>query len=148
VGVYRVSRVRRAQLLDEHFVRPDSFDLATFWQDWCAEFETSRPVFDFQLRFAPDLIPKLCQIFGEGVRQRVEEAPPADNDGWLTLDFTLETLEMARNAVLSFGPMGEVVAPVRLRDSVIEHATGLLTLYARTPTLSVDPVPEPVQDGD
>lgn len=131
IGVYRVSRVQDAVLSEEHFKRPGEFDLAAYWTEWCAEFEASRPCYPFTLRVAPEFLPTLPQIFGEGVRALIARAGPPDAEGWITLSLTLETLEMARSYVLGFGALVEVLEPRELRDSVLDFAARIVAFYTR-----------------
>lgn len=127
--VHRVSRIRSAVLTDETFHRPAGFDLAAFWRDWCAEFEASRPSYPVTLRVAPDFLPMLSQVLGEGVHPLIAAAGPPDAAGRLTLSLTFETLDAARNHVLGFGTGVEVIEPAELRQSVIETARRIVTLY-------------------
>jgi predicted DNA-binding transcriptional regulator YafY len=129
MGVYRVSRVQAAELTEERFERQEGFDLAAYWTEWCVEFEASRPVYPVTLRVAPDLVPTLAHVFGDGIYARVEEARPPDAEGWITLSCTFEHLPMARTQVLGFGTMAEVVEPAELRQSVVEFARGITALY-------------------
>ena len=127
--VYRVSRVQQARLTDEHFERPAEFDLATFWGQWCKAFETSRPKYPVTLRVAPEFLPVLPQIFGEGIHALIARAGPPDDRGWVTLTLTFESLEAARTRVLGLGTHVEVVAPPALRESVLETATRIVAFY-------------------
>lgn len=130
VRIYRVSRVQEAALVEESFERPDDFDLATFWTAWCAEFESSRPRYPVTLRVAPEFVPVLPQILGEGVRAQIHAAGPADDEGWITLSLTFETLGIARSRVLGFGTMVEVLEPHELRASVLDLARRIVAFYA------------------
>ena len=51
--VQRVSRLLDARLAEETFARPVDFDLAAFWQDWCAEQERSRFYYAVTARISP-----------------------------------------------------------------------------------------------
>jgi predicted DNA-binding transcriptional regulator YafY len=130
--VYRVSRVQKARLTDEYFERPAGFDLATFWDQWCKAFETSRPQYPVTLRVAPDFLPVLPQIFGEGIHTLIAHAGPPDDRGRVTLTLTFECLEAARSQVLGLGTQVEVIAPPALRESVLETATRVVAFYAAT----------------
>ncbi len=128
-GVYRVSRIEEATLLDATFERPGKFDLAAFWPAWCAEFEASLPRYQVQVRVAPDLVPVLPTIYGEGVHSLIAEAPAPDAEGWLTLSFTFGSFDEARNSILGLGTGAEVVEPQELRDSVIRTAASVVASY-------------------
>jgi predicted DNA-binding transcriptional regulator YafY len=43
IRVFRIARIASARPLAEAFDRPAGFELATFWRQWSAEFEASRP---------------------------------------------------------------------------------------------------------
>ena len=55
--VYQVSQVVEAAIAEESFERPVDFDLAAFWQAWCAEVEENRSYYPVVVRVAPDLVP-------------------------------------------------------------------------------------------
>ena len=87
------------------------FDLAAFWQDWCAEQERSRFFYSVAARISPQLLPQLPRLFGDRLRDRIAEAGPADAEGWITLELAFELLEAARDRLLSLGSSVEVLAP-------------------------------------
>lgn len=129
--VYRVSRVLDARVTDEHFERPTDFDLAAFWESWCAGQEEHRPHYPVTARVAPDLVPLLPLYFGEHIRDPIAQAAPPDADGWITLTLPFERLETARERILGFGRAVEVLEPQALRHSVIDFATQIAAFYAR-----------------
>ncbi len=126
---YRVSRIREVRLTDEHFTRPDDFDLGAYWRAWCSAFEASLWHYPAVLRFSPEIVPVLPQTFGEGIFRQIESAIP-DEDGWITLPITFDTYESARGMVLGFGSLVEVVEPDELRAGVIEVAARIVAAYA------------------
>jgi predicted DNA-binding transcriptional regulator YafY len=128
--VYRISRVQDAEMTKDRFERPDDFDLAAFWTAWCAEFESSRPKYYVTVRVAPEEVSLLPVMLGEGARSLIDKAGPPDDEGWITLSLTFESLGAARTRVLGFGTMMEVVEPQELRDSVLDLATRVAALYA------------------
>jgi predicted DNA-binding transcriptional regulator YafY len=129
IRAHRVSRLLDVQILDESFVRPNEFDLAVFWQAWCAEFETSRPIYPVLARVAPHLVPDLPRYFGEHMRERIAQADPPDAEGWITLELTFENLWWARERLLGFGGAIEVLEPEPLRLSIADYAQQILNLY-------------------
>jgi predicted DNA-binding transcriptional regulator YafY len=125
LGVYRISRVQDATLTGERFERRPGFDLATFWAEWCAEFEASRPRYPVTLSVAPGLVPQLWP-WAEPKESESSEGV----EGWVTMSITFETLEMARRHVLNMGAMVRVLEPQELRDSLLDLATRIVALYA------------------
>ena len=128
--VFRVSRIHRAILLDETFSYPADFDLASYWQNWCAEFKASIPRYPVTIRVAPAGHALLPQILGESVRGLIEKAAPPDADG-------CESLQGAQGWLLCFGNLIEVVEPPELRDSIIQLATALVDFYCTKPVTAI-----------
>jgi len=128
--VYRVSRVMDARFTDETFERPADFDLAAFWKQSCEELEAGQPCYTATVRVAPDLAPYLPHYFGDEIRRQIQAATP-DEEGWLTLEFTFESLEAARERILGFGRAVEVLSPQALRDTVLDFAQQIVALYTR-----------------
>ena len=129
VRVYRVDTVLEASIMDERFERPADFDLAAYWQAWCAEVETNRPSYPVTARIAPDLVPSLPRHFGTHVHQLLTLAGPPDDAGWVTLTLPFERLEEARVRILGFGRAIEVLVPEALRRSVQDFAHQIVSLY-------------------
>ncbi|GCE07188.1 transcriptional regulator [Dictyobacter aurantiacus] len=125
---FRIARIQRIEALQETFKRPEGFQLARYWGEWCARFFPSYPV---TLQVAPKGIPRLMQIFGESISDDLLSAQP-DHTGWRTISLVFETMETARAALLDLGPTAEVLEPVELRESVIAWAQALLSRYGDT----------------
>jgi predicted DNA-binding transcriptional regulator YafY len=102
-----------------------------FWEEWCSEFEESRPYYPVTVRVAPDLGPFLPQSFGDQVRAAIAQAGPPDVEGWITLELPFETLMAARVRILGFGRAVEVLEPEPLRKSVLDFARQIVDLYTR-----------------
>lgn len=129
IVVYRVSRIKEAELLDEGFERPADFDLANYWNKWCAEFEAGMPRYVVKVRVAPDFVTTLPTILGEGVRTLIDRAGPRDHEGWITLSLMFESFEAARAGMLSLGTGVEIVEPSEMRRSVAGMARSIARLY-------------------
>jgi predicted DNA-binding transcriptional regulator YafY len=128
-SVFRVSRIREAEVTGEEFEREEGFDLASFWQAWCADFEASLPRYRVVLRVAPDTVPLLPTIYGEGVRTLIVEQGRTDEDGSLILPITFESFDAARSSVLGLVTGAEVLEPQELRDSVMRAAASIVAFY-------------------
>jgi predicted DNA-binding transcriptional regulator YafY len=129
--VYRVSRVLSATVSEEGFQRRPGFDLAAYWERWCAEFEAGLPHYPATVRLAPAAAPVLPFVLGEWVHRLLEEAGPADEAGWVTLTLTFDTLEGACRQLLGLGALAEVLAPAELREAMRERAAAVVGMYAR-----------------
>ncbi len=131
--VQRVSRLLDARKDEEVFERPGDFDLAAFWHDWCAEQVRNRFYFAVTARISPRLLPELPRLFGDRLRERIAQAGPADAKGWITLDLAFESLEAARDRLLSLGSSVEVLAPQALRASLADYARQIIAIYNEAP---------------
>jgi predicted DNA-binding transcriptional regulator YafY len=137
--VYRVSQVVEAVIAEESFERPADFDLAAFWQAWCAEVEENRPNYPVVVRVAPDLVPWLPSYFGAPIREEIarcqrERAPDAagdspDGEGWIRVTLPFESLHEARERLLGFGGAVEVLAPQALRQGMVDFARQVVARY-------------------
>lgn len=124
---YRVSRFHQVTLLEAHFKRRADFDLATYWHDHLAEFTASLADYSFTLRLHPDRL-NFAQWLTPG---RWTILHPADESGWITVRFQIETLELAKMLVFGLGNQADVIEPAELREAVVnaarvlvEHHTG------------------------
>jgi predicted DNA-binding transcriptional regulator YafY len=129
--VHRISRVVDAYLSQETFERDADFDLVAFWQAWCTEIEENRPSWPVTVRIAPDFVPYLPLYFGQPIHRAIARAGPPDGGGWITLTLPFESLEDARDRILSFGRAVEVLGPPAVRNSVLDYALQIVALYSR-----------------
>jgi predicted DNA-binding transcriptional regulator YafY len=130
VRALRVSRVVTAEALEETFVRPADFDLAAFWEGWCAEYE-AQPPFVARVRVSAQVLPSLSFYLGERFRRPLADTA-SDADGWVTLDLRFESIIAARTRLLGLGRAVEVLEPEALRKSLIDFAEQIVGFYSGT----------------
>lgn len=129
VRVQAVAELLGARMLAEPFERPADFDLAAFWEAWCARRAVARFEYAVAVRVAPTAWPDLPHYLGGGVP--LPAAPPApDAEGWLPLALRFSSLETARSRLLGLGGAVEVLAPEPLRFSLLDHARQIIKVYA------------------
>jgi predicted DNA-binding transcriptional regulator YafY len=131
IVAYRVSRIQEVATTGSHFERPEEFDLATYWTEWCSQFEANCAQYDVTLRLVPEGLPLLVQVFGEGMHSLIEQAGPPDVDGRLTLSLTLESMAVACQQLLGLGTLVEVLEPQALRDRMLDTARQLADFYTK-----------------
>jgi predicted DNA-binding transcriptional regulator YafY len=130
----RLSRLLDARMLQETFQRPVDFDLSAFWEAWCAEYESGRPVYTVRVRVAPQLAPELAWHLGQGVRgptvegREIEVVLP-DEEGWVKVELAFESLEQARGQLLALGGAVEVLAPEALRLTMADYGRQIVKRY-------------------
>jgi predicted DNA-binding transcriptional regulator YafY len=126
VRSYRISRMARAEVLDQRSAVPAGFDLAAFWEQSTAKFKSALPNYVAQFRVAPDVFPRLRFA---GRFARVGDTVETDRDGWLRVSVGFDVEEIACEYALGFGSKLEVLEPRSLREKVIAAAQGVVDFY-------------------
>ncbi len=129
VRVYRAALISRAQLLDQPFDRPDDFNLPEFWKKWVASTEQNHPQYPVTARISPGLADALPHYFGEPAHAWLAQAGPADEQGWVRVSMLFDTLETARERLLSLGGAVEVLEPLPLRLTIQDFAVQIGRRY-------------------
>lgn len=125
----RISKIRKAELIDECFVRQEDFDLTVFWQTWCEAFESQRAQYLVRIRVAPHFVNHLPYHFGEAVLDNILPEETGEANGWLALSLPFESLEDARAKLLGLGAVVEVLSPLPLRLSLADFAAQIVKIY-------------------
>jgi predicted DNA-binding transcriptional regulator YafY len=128
---YRISRVSRAQVLEQPATIPAGFDLATFWEQSTTSFKSALPNYVAKFRVAPDAFLRLRFA---GRFARVGDAVETDQDGWIRVSVGFDVEEIACEYALSFGSKLEVLEPRSLREKVIAAAQQVIDFYSRPQT--------------
>src|SRR6185436_9807043 len=122
----RVSRILRAEVLQERVVIPVDFDLATYWEASAVAFKSNLPTYTARFRVAPEVFPFLRFA---GRFSRVGDEHETDADGWIRVSVRFDVEEMACQFALSFGSRLEVLEPETLRMKVIQAAKETVEFY-------------------
>jgi predicted DNA-binding transcriptional regulator YafY len=128
VQVARLSQVIAAEILPGTFTRPPDFDLATFWEKWCAEYE-SQPPYVVRVRLSPTVLPMIQYYLEERARHFRWGKNKPEADGWVTLDLPFESFVTARTRLLGLGRAVEVLSPEPLRKSLVDFAEQIVDFY-------------------
>lgn len=129
VRTYRVSRVLAAELVDERFERPETFDLAGFWAEASAAYEREAPRVEVTVRVHPDRVGELRRAVGSRTVEDGERVADSDPAGWLRLRLRLDWPDDASSQLLSAGPDVEVLDPPDIRQRLVELARLTLDRY-------------------
>lgn len=127
--VYRVSRIRHVEVLEEQVARPAEFDLGRFWRESTRDFERSFTTFVVRLRVRSDGAAPLRQLLGDWVTDTLREALP-DANGVKQLDVEFESVDQARAYLLGLADSVEVIAPAIVREALRAAAERARVLYA------------------
>jgi predicted DNA-binding transcriptional regulator YafY len=116
--------------LDDSFARPPGFDLAAFWTQWSAAYESNRPSFSALVRVSPLVLPHLAHVLAHSITDADGLGEPSDPGEQVIVTLTFETFEDARQQILGLGRAVEVLAPLALRASVADFAQQIVGLYS------------------
>lgn len=123
IRTYRVVRFRQITLLDTHFHRREDFDLPTYWHAQLRQFGELVAGYGFILRIKPEGM----NLVKEVVPGRYDQLGPVDSNGWLTLGFQLDSMDLAKMLVFGLGELAIVVEPQELAETVQHTARTILT---------------------
>lgn len=116
--LYRVSRFQQVILLETTFTRVADFDLETYCHTHSSAFINTLKEYTCTLRVHIRRI-NFIQGLMPG-RYRIIELD--SGDGWLTLYFEVESVELARMLVFELGQDVQVIEPRSLRESILRMA--------------------------
>jgi predicted DNA-binding transcriptional regulator YafY len=131
--VFRAARIGAARIRSEPFQRPAGFDLAAFWEAWSAEFTASRPRLAVRLRASPGALAAFGQVLGDDARPALDDALPADGQGWQEVTLSFEHELAAVHRLAGFGSRVEVLAPATVRERLVTTAQEILGRYRSRP---------------
>ena len=126
---YRVSRFHAVVLLEQHFQRRETFDLPSYWNDYCQQFERNLPQFSFTLQVDPDHLHFLTW-YVHGQFQIEKPLKQGQEKGeWTIVHLSLSSLEAACALVLRGGQHTRIVEPPELSSAVVRAAREILAFH-------------------
>jgi predicted DNA-binding transcriptional regulator YafY len=127
---YRVSQILELRVLDEHFDRPEQFDLAGFWQAHLVEFRAGRQQGEAVIRLSARGRDRLTDLMtADVVNAAAQTATPPDRQGWVTATVPIESLTHAQTGFLKLGAEVEVLSPPELREQLAHTVGELAAIY-------------------
>src|ERR1700752_777063 len=126
VRSYRVSRISKADILDEQAQFPADFNLAEYWERSASTFKSNVPNYLATFWVSPSV---LLRLRFAGRFARVNETEETDARGWKKVHVGFDVEEMACEYAVSFGSNLEVLEPATLREKVIAMTKATLEFY-------------------
>ena len=114
---FKVAQMAALKAREQCFARPVGFDLAIWWPESLARFETELRPLTARLRASPLGLKRIAAL-GSFAAQAVAGAEPADAQGWHPMKLPVETGDHSALALLGCGPEVEILEPPALRDKV------------------------------
>ncbi len=123
---YRVARFIEVEVLESHFERNESFDLAAYWHQHASAFVASMPVFTCTLRL-PASRQRFMNLYASD-RYSVRETT---SEGELIVEMQLSSSEEAVMLIIGLGTDVEIIEPDSLRQAVLDHARQIVAHHTR-----------------
>lgn len=133
---YRVSNIRRLDVLETKFQRPSRFDLARFWETWAKEFESRLLGERAVVKLSPAGMRILRDVSAAAAEAAAANHTKCKPDGWVKAEIPIESIEFSTRQLLRLGADAEILAPLTLRNAVVREAKRLAALYAADMTSS------------
>jgi predicted DNA-binding transcriptional regulator YafY len=127
---YRVSRIVRADILPETFVRPTHFDLAAWWKASKEQFAAGLPRLEVRVLADPSIVGRMT--FTERFVE-IGEIGGAEEGGRVTAVLFFQTEEEAVRYVLGFGGKMRIISPESLIPLVVQEAKAAIAQHAAVP---------------
>lgn len=137
VRTYRLASVQAMEVGKKHFRRPRAFDLAGYWRESSARFESELHPLQAQVLMSPRAMVWLVHARSRFTQLPEVPAHVAVPDGWQSVCIPIESIEHGARQVLGYGAEAEVIAPQALRDEVASLAARMLARHASQPPLEV-----------
>lgn len=125
---YRVSNVLALSQTGDAFVRPNSFDLATYWADQVESWDRRRFTGMATVRLSPTLQSSLADLSDPLLVQAAAGVAP-NSDGWVTVQLPTESISNAAHHLLRYAADIEVLEPAELRTELVTRARQLLARH-------------------
>ncbi|HMN59167.1 MAG TPA: YafY family protein [Anaerolinea sp.] len=121
--LYRVTRFRSIHIQNTHFEREGGFDLNKFWHAHLNEFRESIAEYTFTLRIHPDRLGFVHSLMPG--RFQITWTNP--QNGWKTLRFQVESMDLAKMLVFGLGNQAAILDPPELREAILRGIQELQT---------------------
>jgi predicted DNA-binding transcriptional regulator YafY len=127
IRTYKTAKVLDLQALDESFVYPADFDLASHWRRELKRFEAGLRKAEATLRVSPMALSRLDRL-GSDIAEPILRAQP-DASGRRQATVPIESVDHAASLLLGFADDIEVLAPPALRSQLALRARRVAALY-------------------
>jgi predicted DNA-binding transcriptional regulator YafY len=124
---YRVSRILSAIPSKETFERPKDFNLAQYWSWSTKSFVESLPNYEVRAEVTSAIFPRLT--FTDRVVRLIEIENENENEDWIPVKLSFNTVEEAKGYILGFANQIKVIEPKELHDQILKMAEDTVAFY-------------------
>lgn len=126
---YRVSRILELTELDQHFERPETFDLAAYWRVSTQHMELDTHPNVATIRLSPRGVKIREAVLSPYVFSEMRLSDETDEQGWRKATLPVGAYWIACAELLRFGEDAEVLGPPDLRNRVVATLAKMVALY-------------------
>lgn len=125
-----MSRIRTLTVSEEHFARPEWFDLAGYWAASTIDYETRPGRIQVQARLDPDAIDAPAYVIEPAAMRAAQAAASRpDDQGRITVTIPFDSIAEAHADLVRLGGKIEVLQPAELRQRLAETGEELVAKY-------------------
>jgi predicted DNA-binding transcriptional regulator YafY len=131
---YRISRMSDVEVLDEHFVRPEEFDLERYWQEWQRQFQArlfSGEAIVHLTAHGLELLPLILDPYV--AQSALASARPSGKEGWTEVTLAIESVNVSEHSLFRFGKEAEIISPPELRARFVNSIAAMTEMYGTDP---------------
>lgn len=126
---YRVSNIRKLEILDAKAARPARFNLARHWSQSTQDFEARLMSERAIIRLSPEGRRLLRDNYPAAEHAVAAKHTPARPAGWIRAEIAVESFDQSARQMLRLGAEVEVISPPALRKAVAEEAKKIAAIY-------------------
>ncbi|WP_442598398.1 helix-turn-helix transcriptional regulator [Neobacillus sp. D3-1R] len=123
---YRLSRIYSASLEEGQFERPESFDLAEYWNQSKSAFIQNLPSYVVEVEVSPEDFSRI-NFTGKFIKVIKTESPTAGH--WIPATLNFHSEQEAVEYILGFSKNIRIVEPQTLIEKVVQGAKDVLEFY-------------------
>ena len=142
VRTYRIARILDLIVTDQHFERPESFDLARYWAENTERLEEEMHRETATLRLSVGGMRMLEGTIASYARSRMEFLGEVDADGWQTVRMPVGSIQHAVSDLLRLSTEVVVLDPPVLRTAMAQTAARIAACYG---DVSQPEAPDPMR---
>ena len=129
IRTYRLKNIHNAEITQESFARPKSFDLAAYWDKASREYEAGVYREKAELRLSQKGLSRLDLLGPYVVEAAAKTATKPDRTGWVRCIVPIESVDYGVQELMRLGEGVEVVGPPILREKIIATLAGMARHY-------------------